>query len=54
MEDNTSPLDNNLQRLQEWYGGFDITREQIFDIIKSENFVFKNNTLNEDMLNVKQ
>ena len=25
-----------------------------FDIIKGENFVFENNTLNEGMLNVKQ
>ena len=33
--------------------GFDIIREQEFDIIKNENFVFENNTLNEDMLNAK-
>jgi len=25
----------------------------MFDIIKGENFIFENNTLNEDMLNVK-
>ena len=34
--------------------GFHIIREQMFDIIKGRNFVFKNNTLNEDMLNVIQ
>jgi len=34
--------------------GFDVIREQGFDIIKCENFVFENNTLNEGMLNVKQ
>ena len=33
---------------------FDVIREQWFDIIKGENFVFENNTLNEDMLNAKQ
>jgi len=30
--------------------GFDVIREQGFDIIKDENFVFENHTLNEDML----
>ena len=34
--------------------GFDVIREQGFDIIKGENFVFENNTLNEGMLNAKQ
>ena len=34
--------------------GFDVIREQDFDIIKGENFVFENNTLNEGMLNAKQ
>ena len=34
--------------------GFDIIREQEFDIINGENFVFENNTLNEGMLNAKQ
>jgi len=34
--------------------GFDVIREQKFDIIKCENFVFENNTLNEGILNVKQ
>jgi len=33
--------------------GFDVIREQWFDIIKGEDFVFENNTLNEDMLNAK-
>ena len=33
--------------------GFDVIREQEFDIIKGENFVFKNNMLNEDILNAK-
>ena len=33
---------------------FDVIREQRFDIIKGENFVFENNTLNEGMLNAKQ
>ena len=33
--------------------GFDVIREQEFDIIKGENFVFENNTLNEYMLNAK-
>jgi len=32
---------------------FDVIREQEFDIIKGENFVFENSMLNEDMLNVK-
>ena len=31
--------------------GFDVIREQGFDIIKGENFVFENNTLNEGMMN---
>jgi len=35
------------------YLGFDIIRKKEFDIIKYENFIFKNNTLNEYMLNVK-
>ena len=30
---------------------FDVIREQKFDIIKGENFVFENNTLNEGMMN---
>jgi len=30
---------------------FDVTKEQMFDIIKYKNIVFENNTLNEDMLN---
>jgi len=30
---------------------FDVIREQWFDIIKCENFVFENNTLNEGMIN---
>jgi len=34
--------------------GFDVIREQGFDIIKGENFVFENNTLNEGMLNAKE
>ena len=34
--------------------GFDVIREQDFDIIKDENFVFENNMLNECMLNAKQ
>ena len=33
--------------------GFHVIREQKFDIIKGENFVFENNALNEDMLNAK-
>jgi len=33
--------------------GFDVIREQGFDIIKCENFVFENHTLKEDMLSVK-
>ena len=33
--------------------GFDVIREQGFDIIKGENFIFENNTLNEGMLNAK-
>jgi len=33
---------------------FDVIREQEFVIIKGENFVFENNTLNENMLNAKQ
>jgi len=33
--------------------GFDV-KEQEFDMIKGENFEFKNNTLNEGMLNAKQ
>ena len=32
----------------------DVIREQRFDSIKDENFVFKNNTLKEGMLNAKQ
>jgi len=36
------------------HGEFDVIREQRFNIIKGENFVFKNNTLNETMLNAKQ
>jgi len=35
------------------YREFEVIREQGFDIIKSENFVFENNMLNEGMLNVK-
>ena len=31
--------------------GFDVIREQWFEIIKGENFVLENNTLNEGMLN---
>jgi len=34
--------------------GFDIIGEQGFDIIKGEDFVFENNTLNEGMLNARQ
>jgi len=34
--------------------GFDVIREQEFDIIKCENFVFENNTINKGILNVKQ
>ena len=30
---------------------FDVIRKQGFDIIKGENFVFENNTLNEGMMN---
>ena len=37
-----------------FHRGFDVIRDQEFDIIKGENFVFENNTLNEGMLNVKQ
>jgi len=33
---------------------FDVIRQQGFDIIKDENFVFENNTLNDCMLNAKQ
>ena len=33
---------------------FDIIREQEFDIIKGEKFIFENNTLNEGMLNTKK
>ena len=33
--------------------GFDVIREEDFDIIKCENFVFKDNMLNENMLNAK-
>ena len=36
------------------YRRFDVIGEQKFDIIKGENFVFENNTLNEGMLNGKQ
>ena len=32
---------------------FDFIREQIFDIIKCENFLFGNNTINEGILNTK-
>ena len=32
---------------------FDVIREQMFDIIKGENFVFENNTLNVGILNAK-
>ena len=35
------------------YRRFDAIREQEFDIIKNEFFLFGNNTLNEDMLNTK-
>ena len=51
-----SLLDNNLQMLQQLdnsHQGFDVIREQEFDMIKGENFIFENNTLNESMLNVK-
>ena len=34
--------------------GVDVIRDQGFDIIKGENFIFENNTLNEGMLNAKQ
>jgi len=34
--------------------GFDVIREQMFDIIICGNFVFENNTLNEGMLNAIQ
>ena len=30
---------------------FDVIREQGFNIIKCENFVFENNTLNEGIMN---
>ena len=33
---------------------FDVIREHEFVIIKGKNFVFENNTLNENMLNAKQ
>jgi len=33
--------------------GFDVIREQELNIVKGENFVFENNTLNADMLNAK-
>ena len=33
---------------------FDVIREQEFDIIKGENFIFESNTVNEGMLNAKQ
>jgi len=33
---------------------FDISREQEFNIIKDENSVVENNTLNKSMLNAKQ
>ena len=32
---------------------FDVIKEQAFDAIKGEFFLFKNNTLNEGMLNTK-
>ena len=32
--------------------GFDVIREQEFDIIKGENFVFENNTLNKGIFSV--
>ena len=35
-----------------FHRGFDVIREQKFDIIKGENFIFKNNTLKEGTLNV--
>jgi len=34
--------------------GFDVIRKQKFVIFKVENFVFENNTINEDILNAKQ
>ena len=34
--------------------GFDVIREKKFDIIKGDDFVFENNTINEGMLNAKQ
>ena len=34
--------------------GFDVIREQGFGVIKGDNFLFENNTLNEGMLNTKQ
>ena len=33
---------------------FDVIREQGFNIIKSENFVFENNKLNEGTLNLNR
>ena len=35
------------------HGGFNVIREQGFDVIKCEIFLFENNTLNEGMLNTK-
>jgi len=40
--------------IDHYHRGFDVIREQEFDIIKGKNFVFENNTLNEVMLNAKQ
>jgi len=36
------------------HGGFDVIREQRFNIIEGKKFLFENNTLNEGMLNAKQ
>ena len=34
--------------------GFDATREQMIDVIKGKKNLFRNNTLNECMLNTKK
>ena len=39
--------------INHYHRGFDVIREQGFDIINGDNFVFENNTLNEGMLKAK-
>ena len=40
--------------IDHFHQGFDVIREQRFDIIKGKKFVFENNILNESMLNIIQ